>query len=120
MQVGHQHAIGVRAVAEAQLQTEVVTQEDEAVEDFVIADHPGGEHREEYQRGQHYATEGRQALAESLAPDPQAAEREEGQHGGICQGANGVQSAEEDPYGRMGVPPTADEGVRGYRTQIEC
>src|SRR2546422_254407 len=97
LQVGHQHAVRSPPIAQTQLQTEVVTQEDEASENLVIADQPGRENREENKRRQEDPCNRREPAAAAAPPDPQPAERQKSQHRGISQSRHTPQRAKERP-----------------------
>src|SRR5580704_9094881 len=80
LQSGDEHAVSHLVVAQAELQSEIVANEDEAPEDLVVPNQPGRKDEKEHERGKDNAAERRETTAVSLPPDAQAAERQKRQH----------------------------------------
>src|SRR5450755_3667591 len=74
LQISHEHAVGVRAVAQTDLQSEIITEKYKASEDFVSPHDPRRQHQKEHARSKHNAAQRRQPAAVSLPPNPEAAE----------------------------------------------
>src|SRR5271157_4345476 len=97
LEIGHQHAVGTGAVAQAELQSKIIAYEDEAPERFIVANQPRRKNQKKCRRRQQHARQRRQPSAISLPPDPEAAEGQKGQHGGIGQRPYSVQRSEQYP-----------------------
>src|ERR1700682_4320339 len=97
LQIDSRHAVGAVSVAKSKLKSEIVPQEYEAAEDLIIPHHPWRQYQKKYGGRKRNAGQRRQAASVSLAPYPQGAEWQEGQHRGIRQGSHAPEQGEDYP-----------------------
>src|ERR1700730_4039322 len=97
LQIDSGHSVGAVSVPEAKLKSEIVPQKYEAAEDLIIPRQPRRQYQKKYGGRDGNAGQRWQGSTVSLAPYPQAAEWQEGQHRGIRQGPHAAEQAEEYP-----------------------
>ena len=118
MVVLHEQAVGAGAVAHVEFRAEVATQRDEGVEGLPVAQGPGSDAGEEEECGESGAEENVRDPTHAMSPDPthvaarhewgtriaedwqqnpEGADGEEDEQGGVGERDEGPEQAEEEP-----------------------
>ena len=135
----HEQAVGAGAIAHVHLRAKIAAQGDENVEDALVADGPGSDAGEEEEGGESGAEENVRdpthamkphgwgtRIAECWEENPEAADGEEDEEGGVGEGDESPEEAEEEPAARFGrwsgmkqVPPLR-YGMTTRRAEVGC